>query len=133
MSFRAFEIMANLAKRRPLRGIQAVCETQHQISTRKLEQYVEIAGNELADYAFNLRNEFDKIERERNAALAECERLRDMLREASVAMGEAHDSLFMQCFSNGITNAWGKPVNVSKINDLQLTAKRIDAALSAKP
>lgn len=76
MSFRAFEIMANLAKRRPLRGIQAVCETQHQISTRKLEQYVEIAGNELADYAFNLRNEFDKIERERNAALAECERLR---------------------------------------------------------
>lgn len=64
---------------------------------------------------------------------AERERLRDMLREASVAMGEAHDSLFVQCFSNGITNAWGKPVNVSKINDLQLTANRIDAALSAKP
>ncbi len=85
MSYRAFEIMANLAKRRPLRGIQTVCETQHQISTRKLERYAELAGDELAGYAFNLRNEFDKISKERDAALKQVERLTAMLHRASKA------------------------------------------------
>lgn len=94
MSLRAFEIMANLAKRRPLRGIQAVCETQHQISTRKLEHYTETAGDELAGYAFNLRNEFDKITKERDAALkllARCQEKLDPHRDA-VLWGEVCDA-----------------------------------------
>lgn len=74
-----------------------------------------------------------KAREQRDAALAECERLRELLREASSAMSAAHESLFDQCLSNGMTNAWGKPVDVSKINDLQPAARSIDAALSAKP
>lgn len=55
----------------------------------------------------------------------------ELLRMASVAMVSAHESLFKQCLSNGITNAWGNPVNVSKINDLPDAAKRIDAKLAS--
>jgi hypothetical protein len=54
----------------------------------------------------------------------------ELLKDAAVAMSAAHESLFDQCLSNGIKNAWGKPVDVSKVNDLQLFAKRIDAKLA---
>jgi hypothetical protein len=93
MSYRAFEIMANLAKRRPLRGIQTVCETQHQISTRKLEHYAELAGDELAGYAFNLRNEFDKISKERDAALKQAEGFRSLLHDAKAALDPFDDKI----------------------------------------
>jgi hypothetical protein len=53
-----------------------------------------------------------------------------LLRDAAVAMSAAHESLFDQCLSNGIKNAWGKPVDVSKVNALQIFANRIDAKLA---
>lgn len=111
MSYRAFEIMANLAKRSPLRGIQTVCETQHQISTRKLERYTELAGDELAGYAFNLRNEFDKISKERDAALKQVDGLRDLLVD----------------WSSHFTG----PKEIG--GPLSSLRERTDAALSAKP
>lgn len=67
---------------------------------------------------------------ELGAAKAENDRLRGLLGIAIEAMNKAHESMFDQCLSNGITNAWGQPVNVTEINNLQLVARRLDAALS---
>lgn len=43
---------------------------------------------------------------------------------------EAHESLFAQCLSNPIINAWGEEVNVGKINEAHEAAK---AALALIP
>ncbi len=41
---------------------------------------------------------------------------RDQLREILVAWQEAFDALFAQCCSNGIKDAWGRPVNCALLN-----------------
>lgn len=46
------------------------------------------------------------------ALLDECER-------ALAAYKAAWDSLFEQCLSNGMTNAWGVPVNLTLVNEAQ--------------
>lgn len=61
MSNRLMQILASLAQRRALRTLDTICETQHQISTRKLEQYLEPIGDELAGNAFHLRMEYDAL------------------------------------------------------------------------
>lgn len=61
MSARLIQILASLAQRRALRGLDVICETQHQISTRKLEQYLEQVGDELAGNAHYLRIEYDAL------------------------------------------------------------------------
>ena len=58
---RLMQILASLARRSPLRTLHTICETQHQISTRKLEQYLEPIGDELAGFAFNLRQDYDQL------------------------------------------------------------------------
>ena len=61
MSNRLMQILASLAQRRALRTLNTICETQHQISTRKLGQYLEPIGDELAGHAFHLRIEYDAL------------------------------------------------------------------------
>lgn len=83
MSNRLLQILASLAQRRALRTLNTICETQHQISTRKLGQYLEPIGDELAGHAFHLRIEYDaltskvaELESELAELREECERLR---------------------------------------------------------
>lgn len=47
------------------------------------------------------------------------------LEDSSKAMDEAHESLFTQCMSNPVKNAWGVPVDMTKINELQNVSRRI--------
>lgn len=47
------------------------------------------------------------------------------LEDSAKAMDEAHESLFTQCMSNPVKNAWGVPVDMSKINELQNVSRRI--------
>lgn len=67
--------------------------------------------------------------------LIELEKQRDQLLTAlEVASGKmkaAHNSMFEQCLSNPVFNAWGKEINVAAINDLQLESSHIDAAIAA--
>lgn len=81
---RLIQILASLARRSPLRTLHTICETQHQISTRKLEQHLEAIGDELAGFAFNLRQDYEqlhaanrKLEIEVKRLLAEVERLNE--------------------------------------------------------
>lgn len=62
----------------------------------------------------------------------ENEALRLQLADAVKAMVEAHSSMFEQCLSNPVYNAWGKEVNVGKINFLPLKASGIEAFLSGE-
>lgn len=77
---RLMNTLAELARRAPLRTLHTICETQHQVSTVKLERYLEPIGDTLAGYAFTLRIDFDKLSSalsavtvERDALLAERE------------------------------------------------------------
>lgn len=72
---RAMQILADLAKRSPLRMLDGVCEQQKQISTAKLAEYIEQAGDELAGYAFKLRQHNDALHAEAEALRAENGRL----------------------------------------------------------
>lgn len=84
---RIMEILAALAQRKPLRGIQIVCETQHQISTRKLEQYLELAGDDLAGYAFKLRQDFDAMRQRAEAAELELSGINNAKQELARLLG----------------------------------------------
>lgn len=64
---RAMQILADLARRTPLRMLGGVCEQQKQISTAKMAGYIEQAGDELAGYAFNLRQHNDALHAEAEA------------------------------------------------------------------
>lgn len=72
---RLMQILASLARRSPLRTLHTICETQHQISTRKLEQYLEPIGDELAGFAFNLRQDYDQLHAANQRLEGEVERL----------------------------------------------------------
>ena len=50
-----------MARREPLRSLHRLCESQKQVSTAKLEDYLLCAGDELAGYAEILRDEFNNI------------------------------------------------------------------------
>ncbi len=67
----AMQILAELAQRTPLRFLSGLCEQQKQISTAKLAEYVEQAGDQLADYAFKLRQHNDALHAEAEALRAE--------------------------------------------------------------
>lgn len=66
--------------------------------------------------------------------IAELEQQRDKLlaalNGALEKMKAAHESMFEQCLSNPVSNAWGKEINLSAINELQLAASRIDSAIA---
>ena len=83
-------------------------------------------GAELAAAKADLQRE---LERHRKT-WRQLEQVTGLLREATEAMNKAHDSMFEQCLSNPITNAWGKPVNTTHLNNLQDVALRAEAALS---
>ncbi len=76
-SARLMNTLAELARRAPLRTLHTICETQRQVSTVKLERYLEPVGDTLADYAFTLRIYFDKLSATLSAVTAERDRLRD--------------------------------------------------------
>lgn len=68
---RLMNTLAELARRAPLRTLHTICETQHQVSTVKLERYLGPIGDTLAGYAFTLRIDFDKISASLSAVTAE--------------------------------------------------------------
>jgi len=72
---RLMNTLAELARRAPLRTLHTICETQHQVSTVKLERYLEPIGGTLAGYAFTLRIDFDKLSAALSAVTAERDRL----------------------------------------------------------
>ncbi|MBU2047371.1 MAG: hypothetical protein KKH61_00080 [Gammaproteobacteria bacterium] len=74
---RLMNTLAELARRAPLRTLHTICETQHQLSTVKLERYLETIGDTLAGYAFTLRIDFNKLSAALSAVTAERDRLRD--------------------------------------------------------
>ena len=78
---RLMQILASLARRRPLRTLETICETQHQISTRKLELYLEPIGDELAGFAFNLRQDYDQLSADIRRLEAEVKRLQAAAQE----------------------------------------------------
>lgn len=75
---RLMNTLAELARRAPLRTLHTICETQRQVSTAKLERYLEPVGDTLAGYAFTLRIDFDKLSAALSAVTAE----RDALKHA---------------------------------------------------
>lgn len=93
MSARLMQILASLAQRRALRTLDTICETQHQISTRKLEQYLEPIGDELAGHAFHLRIEYDALTSKVATLEAENAKLRAELAVTKDQRDAAHDSL----------------------------------------
>lgn len=72
---RLMNTLAELARRAPLRTLHTICETQHQVSTVKLERYLGPIGDTLAGYAFTLRIDFDKLNTAMSAVTAERDRL----------------------------------------------------------
>lgn len=72
---RLMNTLAELARRAPLRTLHTICETQHQVSTVKLERYLGPIGDTLAGYAFTLRIDFDKLSAALSAVTAERDRL----------------------------------------------------------
>jgi CDGSH-type Zn-finger protein len=78
-SQRLMQTLADLARRAPLRTLHTICETQHQVSTVKLERYLEPIGDTLAGYAFELRTEYDKLHATLSAVTAERDRLREAI------------------------------------------------------
>ncbi len=75
---RLMNTLAELARRAPLRTLHTICETQRQVSTVKLERYLEPVGDTLAGYAFTLRIDFNKLSAALSAVTAE----RDALKHA---------------------------------------------------
>ena len=86
---RLMNTLAELARRAPLRTLHTICETQRQVSTAKLERYLEPIGDTLAGYAFTLRIDFDKLSAALSAVTAERDRLRDALEQISPEMDAA--------------------------------------------
>lgn len=93
---RLMNTLAELARRAPLRTLHTICETQHQVSTVKLERYLEPIGDTLAGYAFTLRIDFDKLSAALSAVTAERDRLLSdnaSLRGSCKALGEENKQL----------------------------------------
>ncbi|MGX5220299.1 hypothetical protein ACVTMO_16905 [Pseudomonas segetis] len=84
---RLMQILASLARRRPLRTLETICETQHQISTRKLELYLEPIGDELAGFAFNLRQGYGTLHAANQRLEGEVQRLREALERITRVAG----------------------------------------------
>ena len=78
---RTMQILASLANRRPLRTLEAICEKQRQISTRKLDDHLELIGDELAGFAFNLRQDYDQLSADNRRLEAEVKRLQAAAQE----------------------------------------------------
>ena len=97
------------------RRIVACVNACRGLSTIELEEFglVGAVGTELIE-----------LEKQRDQLLA-------ALEVASGKMKAAHNSMFEQCLSNPVFNAWGKEINVAAINDLQLESSHIDAAIAA--
>ncbi|MGL4751673.1 MAG: hypothetical protein ACRCXB_04510 [Aeromonadaceae bacterium] len=55
--------------------------------------------------------------------------LLDKLRKASEIMKAAHNSMFEQCLSNPVFNTWGKELNLSAVNELQVGSRMADEAI----
>ena len=55
--------------------------------------------------------------------------IQDVLSDCIKAMENAHESMFTQCCSNPVYNTWGKQVDVSALNNLQLVAMNAKAIL----
>jgi hypothetical protein len=104
---RAMQILADLAKRAPLRMLDRVCEQQKQISTVKLADYIEQAGDELAGYAFNLRQHNDALHAEAEALRAENAKLRT----ARAEQGERQEAVAYWDVSRSLVHMACEPFN----------------------
>jgi len=91
-SARLMNTLAELARRAPLRTLHTICETQRQVSTVKLERYLEPVGDTLADYAFTLRIYFDKLSATLSAVTAERDRLREDAERYRWASSGVHEA-----------------------------------------
>ena len=78
---RTMQILASLANRRPLRTLEAICEKQRQISTRNLSEHLELIGDELSGFAFNLRQDYDQLSADNRRLEAELKRLQAAAQE----------------------------------------------------
>ncbi|HAQ86562.1 MAG TPA: hypothetical protein DCR78_08980 [Pseudomonas sp.] len=86
---RLMNTLAELARRAPLRTLHTICETQHQVSTVKLERYLEPIGDTLAGYAFTLRIDFDKLSAALSAVTAERDQSISLTADYIAMLGEA--------------------------------------------
>lgn len=86
---RLMNTLAELARRAPLRTLHTICETQHQVSTVKLERYLEPIGDTLAGYAFTLRIDFDKLSAALAAVTAERDKSISLTADYIAMLGEA--------------------------------------------
>lgn len=55
----------------------------------------------------------------------------DVLDECIKAMEAAHESMFTQCLSNPVYNAWGKQVNLTEQNNMIQVAMNAKAILTS--
>lgn len=56
------KVAAALATRRPLHAIDELCDNQKQVSSARLYDMVEVAGDELAGYAVSIRQAVDALD-----------------------------------------------------------------------
>lgn len=118
---RLMQILASLARRSPLRTLHTICETQHQISTRKLEQYLEPIGDELAGFAFNLRQDYDQLHAANQRLEGEVARLKMEFANAGNPLSNVAYNLAQKV---------GQPLTEYDCQLLSELRKRWDAALS---
>lgn len=144
---RLMNTLAELARRAPLRTLHTICETQHQVSTVKLERYLEPVGDTLAGYAFTLRIDFDKLSAALSAVTAERDMVAGELSEirvdvsyyaarneqlrAEVEALRADAERFRWLAHQGDACQWMNIIRVDP-DDFESYAEAVDAAMAAK-
>lgn len=77
MSARIMNALARLAQGKMLGPLFTTCETQQQVSTQKLERYLETVGDQLKDCAFEIRTDYDALAAENARLRAELAAVRE--------------------------------------------------------
>lgn len=105
MNARIMQILAALARKSALQTLHTLCETQHQVSTHKLERYLDDIGDVLAGYAYTLRVEYDALQKSHNAALDELAALKGGQEERREWPDDDIVAAWKWCDENGGTPA----------------------------
>ncbi len=146
---RLMNTLAELARRAPLRTLHTICETQRQVSTAKLERYLEPVGDTLAGYAFTLRIDFDKLSAALSAVTAERDALKHALDvkeefyqdalHSHIVLAQQRDQLRAEVEAmrkDAERYRWrvASGVNVTSVggDPVRLTERLVDTAMAAK-